>query len=49
MRVPNAQIRQVCGVTKGVDKSIEEDVLHCFSPEERIENDKIAKRVYVRE
>ena len=38
-KVPSARIRQLCGVTKGVD---ERNV-------ERMENDSIAKRVYVGE
>ena len=27
-RVPNARIKELCGMAKGVDKRIEEDVLH---------------------
>ena len=34
---------------KGVDERIVEDFLQCFSHVERIENDKIAKKVYVGE
>ena len=26
-KVPNAQIRELCGVTKGVDERIDEDIL----------------------
>ena len=37
------------GVTKGVDENIDEGVLRWFGHVERIENDKIAKRVYVGE
>ena len=48
-RVPNARIRELCGMAKGVDERIEEDVLHWFSHVERMENDRIAKRVYVGE
>ena len=48
-RVPNARIRELCGMAKGVDERIEEDVLHWFSHVERIENDRIAKRFYVGE
>ena len=29
-RVPNAMIRQLCGVTKGVDEKIDEDVFRWF-------------------
>ena len=48
-RVPNPRIRELCGVAKGVDESIEEDVLYRFNYVERMENDRIAKRVYVGE
>ena len=46
-KVPNARIRQLCGGTKGVDERIEEGVLRWFGHEERMENDRITKRVYV--
>ena len=46
-RVPNARIRELWGVTKGVDERIDEGVLWWFSHVERIENDRIAKRVYI--
>ena len=39
----NARIRQLRGVTKGVDEKINEDVLRLFGHLERIENDRIAK------
>ena len=45
--VLNAWIRQLCGVTKGVDEKIDEGVLRWFGHVERMENDRIAKRVYV--
>ena len=48
-RIPNAQIRQLCGMAKGVDERIQEDFLHWFSHVERMENDRIAKRLYVGE
>ena len=48
-RVPNARIRELCGMAKGVDERIEEDVLHWFSHVERMENDRIAKKLYVGE
>ena len=48
-RVLNAWIRELCGVVKWVDERIEADVLYWFSHVERIENDKIAKRIYVGE
>ena len=44
-KIPNALIRKLCRVTKGVVERIDEDVLHV----ERMENDRIAKRVYVGE
>ena len=46
-RVPNAQIRELCGVKKGLDERIDEGVLQWFGYVERIERDKITKRVYV--
>ena len=48
-RVPNARIREFCGVAKGVDERIEEDVRRWFSHVERMKNDITAKRVYVGE
>ena len=48
-RVPNVRIRELCGLAKGVDEMIEEDALHWFSNVERIENERIAKRLYVGE
>ena len=47
-KVPNARIRQLSGVTKGLSKMIGECVLRWFRDVERMENDRIAKRVYVR-
>ena len=48
-RFPNARIRELCRMAKGMDKRIEEDVLHRFSHVERMENDRIAMRLYVGE
>ena len=48
-RVPNAQIRELYGVKKWVDRRIDEGVRRWFSHMERIENDIIAKKVYVGE
>ena len=48
-RVPNAWIRELCGMAKVVNERIEEDVLHWFSHMERMENERIAKRLYVGE
>ena len=47
-RVPNARIRELCGVKKGIEK-IDEGVLRWFRNVERMERDTIAKRVYVGE
>ena len=48
-KVPNGYIRQLCGVTKGVDEKIDEGVLRLFGYVERMEIDMIAKRVFVGE
>ena len=45
-RVLNSQIRELCGVKKWVDERIDESVLWWFS---HVENDRIAKRMYVGE
>ena len=47
--VLNARIRQLCGVTKGLDEKIDEGVLRWLGHVERMGNDRIAKRVYVGE
>ena len=47
-RVPNARIRELCGVTMGVDERIDEGVLRSYGHVEGMENDRTAKRVYVR-
>ena len=48
-RFPNARIRELCRVRKGLDERIDEGVLLRFGHVERLEKDKIAKRVYVGE
>ena len=48
-KVPNAQIRQLCGVTKNIDENIDEGVLQWFDHVESMKNDRIAKSVYVGE
>ena len=48
-RVPNAWKNELCGVKKGLDERIDEGVLRWFSHMERMERDRIAKRVYVGE
>ena len=47
-RVPNAQIRELCIVNKGLDERIDEGILRWFTHVERMERDRTAKRVYVR-
>ena len=47
-KVKNARIRQLCGVTKSVDEKID-GALRRFGHVKRIENDRIAKRIYVGE
>ena len=42
-RVPNAQIRELCGATKGVGKRIDEGVLRWLGHVERMENDRFAR------
>ena len=46
-RVPNAMIREFCGVTKGLNERVDEGVLRWFGHVERRENDRFAKRIYV--
>ena len=46
-KVPNVQIRKLCRVMKGIDEKIDEGVIRWFSHVERMENDRITKRVYV--
>ena len=48
-RIPNARIRELCGVSKGLDERIDEGVRRWFGHEERMEKDRIAKRVFVGE
>ena len=48
-RLPNARIRELCGATKGVDERVDEDILRWFGHVERMEKERIAKRVYVGE
>ena len=39
-RVPNARIRELCGMKKGLDEKIDESVLQWFS---QVERDRIAR------
>ena len=39
--VTNVQIKQLCGVTKGLDEKIDENVHRWFGHVERMENDRI--------
>ena len=48
-RIPNARIRGVCGVKKGLDGRIDEGVLRWFGHVVRMERDRTAKKVYVGE
>ena len=48
-KVPNARIKQFCVVMEGVDEKIDDVVLWWFSQVERMESDRAANRVYVRE
>ena len=48
-KILNAQLRNLCRMTKGVDKKIGEGVLRWFDQVENLESDRIAKRVYVGE
>ena len=48
-KVPNTRIRRLCSVTKGVDQRVDEGVLRWFAHVERMENDRIVKRVYAGE
>ena len=47
--VPNAWTSELCGVMKGVDGKIVERVLWWLGNVERMEKDRIAKRVFVGE
>ena len=46
--VPNARIRVLCGLKKGLAERMDEGVLRWFGHVERMERDRVAKRVYVR-
>ena len=46
-RVLNVRTRELWGVVKGVDEQIDERVLRWFDHIEKIDNDKIARRMYV--
>ena len=41
-RVPNARIKELCRVKKGLDERFDEGVLRWFDHVERKENDRIA-------
>ena len=43
--IPNARKRELCGVAKGVNERIYESVLRWFGHIEKMDNDRIAKRV----
>ena len=42
---PNPQVKEVCGVWKGVDEAIDEGVLWWFGHVQKMEIDRIAKMV----
>ena len=46
-RVPNSRVRELCGVKKGLDERIDEGELQWFGHEDRMESDRIAKRVCI--
>ena len=46
-RVPNARIMELCRVKKSLDERIDEGALRWFGHVERMDRDRIAKRVYV--
>ena len=46
-RVPNARVRELCGVRKCLDEKIDECVLRWFGHVERMKSDRIAKKIYV--
>ena len=48
-KVPNARIRELHGVTKEMDESINEICFRWFGYTERMGNDRISKMVYVGE
>ena len=48
-RVPNARVRELYGVKKGLDERIDEGVFRWFGHMEMMENNRIAKRVNVGE
>ena len=48
-RVKNAQIRELCRGKKGLDERLGESMLRWFCHVERMERDRISKRVYVGE
>ena len=48
-KVPNARINELCGVKKVLDESIDEGVLRWLGHVEKVESDRIAKRVYIGE
>ena len=45
-RDPNAWIRELYGVRKGLDEKVDEGILRWFG---HVERDRIAKRVYIGE
>ena len=48
-KVPSAMIRELCGMTNRVDERNDKGVLRWFGLVKRMENNEIAKRMYVGE
>ena len=48
-RIPNAWVRELCGVKKGVVQRIDKGVLRWFGRVETMQRDRIADRVFVGE
>ena len=45
----DARIKELCGVKKGLKERIDEGVLRCYGRVERMESNRITKRLYVEE
>ena len=46
-RVPNARIRELCRMKKGLDERSDEGLLRWFGHVERMESNRITKKVYI--
>ena len=45
-RVPNVEIRRMCGKNVSVSQRMDQGVLRCFGHVERMRNERLIKRVY---